>query len=441
MENPTCHPLPRGSKKKEMTDSERIQVVSMLLGMSEFGGLPYGAIGIVAKKFQISRDTVSRLWKRATLSRSQGKVVHHEIISLKSNRGRQVKWDIEAVLAEVKKLPRKKRKNIRALANRLGIPFTTIQHMKKQKKVLVRRSARLKPQLNDDHLIARIDYALAQRDPVDKTKYCDMYDRVHVDEKWFYMSDDGECYILAHDEEPPKRTTKHKGYITKVMFLCAMARPRLIRGKWWDGKIGIWPVGRFKPAERASKNRPAGAMVWENETVDRDKYREIMIDNVLPAILAKFPTAYLERHGVRIQQDGARCHIDEDDQEWLDAVAASGCMISLYKQPAQSPDLNLNDLAFFRSIQSLYYEAAPETEMDLIDAVEDAFEQYPINKINRMWLTLQSCCNKILEHDGGNHYKIEHMDKEKLEREGRLPTVLSVSQAACKFDPTHPQNH
>lgn len=149
---------------------------------------------------------------------------------------------------------------------------------------------------------------------------------------------------------------------------------------------------------------------------------------MLPAILAKFPTAYLDCHGVKIQQDGAKSHIDWDDPEWLAAIQATGCKIMLYNQPAQSPDLNLLDLAFFASIQSFYYEAAPNNERELIKEVERAFENYPCNKMNRMWLTLQSCCNKILEIDGCNHYSLHHMNKEKLEREGRLPRALRVTE-------------
>jgi hypothetical protein len=57
-----------------------------------------------------------------------------------------------------------------------------------------------------------------------RPKYNDQMDKVHVDEKWFHLIRDGEKYILCDDEEPPKRHTKHKSYIGKVMFLCAQAR-------------------------------------------------------------------------------------------------------------------------------------------------------------------------------------------------------------------------
>lgn len=43
-----------------------------------------------------------------------------------------------------------------------------------------------------------------------------------------------------------------------------------------------------------------------------------------------------------------------------------------------------------------------------------------------MWLTLMQVMNAIIEDDGRNDFKLPHMGKAKLEREGRLPTVLEV---------------
>ena len=120
----------------------------------------------------------------------------------------------------------------------------------------------------------------------------------------------------------------------------------MVNGTYWDGKIGIWPIGRMKPAERSSVNWPAGTLEWENVSVDRDKYRQMMITEVLPAIITKFPWQYLTRKTVFIQQDGAKSHIADDEEEWLEAVAECGVNIKLYTQPAQSPDLNINNLAF-----------------------------------------------------------------------------------------------
>ena len=71
--------------------------------------------------------------------------------------------------------------------------------------------------------------------------------------------------------------------------------------------------------------------------------------------VAKFPWLHLSRtgNGVKIQQDGAKSHIEEDDEEWLQAVKEMGVNVKLHTQAAQPPDLNMNDLAFFRSVMLL----------------------------------------------------------------------------------------
>ncbi|CAM9425420.1 unnamed protein product [Discosporangium mesarthrocarpum] len=71
----------------------------------------------------------------------------------------------------------------------------------------------------------------------------DMYDWVHVDETWIHVMRDGARINLRSDEEvpnPPRSPSKR--FISKVMFLVAVARPRkLSNGAWFDCKIGICP--------------------------------------------------------------------------------------------------------------------------------------------------------------------------------------------------------
>ncbi|CAN0474101.1 unnamed protein product [Discosporangium mesarthrocarpum] len=85
----------------------------------------------------------------------------------------------------------------------------------------------------------------------------DMEDWVHVDEKWFYVMKEGRGIHLHPEEDVPKPPrTQNKRFITKVMFLAAVARPRMISdGMWFDGKIGIWHVADTVAAMRSSKNR------------------------------------------------------------------------------------------------------------------------------------------------------------------------------------------
>ena len=105
---------------------------------------------------------------------------------------------------------------------------------------------------------------LDSHDPQDPMKFLDMMDHIRVDEKWFILSQQKERYLLLPEEKNPKQCIKSKSHITKVMFLCAVARPHFNPSvnSWWDGKLGIWPIGDWEPAKRASKNRPRGTLVW-----------------------------------------------------------------------------------------------------------------------------------------------------------------------------------
>ena len=262
-----------------------------------------------------------------------------------------------------------------------------------------------------------------------------MEDLIHIDEKWFYLMKDGQCFIIAADEEEPYRHVQHKSFLTKIMFLCAVARPRYDtrRNARFDGKIGIWPLGKWELAKTALKKRTKGMPVWKNQCITQDVYREYLIEKFLPAVKEKWPT----RNGrIRLQQDGAKSHILEDDMEFKEAVAKIALILTMFTQSLNSPDTNILDLGFFRAIQ-LFNDDCPANEEELIKSVEKAYGEYPYRKLNRVWLTLQSCLNKIIENDGGNDYKILHMGKQSLQRRGLLPVVLDVTpEASAWLNPT-----
>ena len=71
----------------------------------------------------------------------------------------------------------------------------------------------------------RLEMALHFVDPEDPTKYQDMWDRVHLDEMWFFLAQENERYLLLPEEKNPTHCVKHKSHIAKVMFLCAVVRP------------------------------------------------------------------------------------------------------------------------------------------------------------------------------------------------------------------------
>ena len=215
------------------------------------------------------------------------------------------------------------------------------------------------------------------RDPQDPSKYQDMHDHIHLDEKWFFLTQEKEHYLLLSDEKNQKHCVKHKSHITKVMFLCAVARPCLnpSANSWWDRKLGIWPIGDWEPAKWRSKNRPKGMLVWKNKTVTRYVYRDLLISKLIPAILEKWPRRDRMSRTIYIHQDSAKNHVHEDDKEFNNALMEQDIDAKLYTQTPNSPDVNLLDLGFCRAIQS-FNNALLKNEEELIQLDMEAYMNY-----------------------------------------------------------------
>jgi hypothetical protein len=145
----------------------------------------------------------------------------------------------------------------------------------------------------------------------------------------------------------------------------------------WDGKIGIRSIGNWAPAQRTSINRPAGTPVWQNENITKEKYRELLLEIVFPAIVTKWPRGGWGRANViiRVQQDGAPSHIvDPHDPALLQGLQQVGIenKVLLYSQPSNSPDTNINDLGFFRALHSEHYKMTPWNAGQIIQCLLQA---------------------------------------------------------------------
>ena len=62
----------------------------------------------------------------------------------------------------------------------------------------------LKPILTEENKWARVEMAMHFRDPEDPTKYQDMWDQIHVDEKWFFLSWEKEILSPSPRGEKPE---------------------------------------------------------------------------------------------------------------------------------------------------------------------------------------------------------------------------------------------
>ena len=330
----------------------------------------------------------------------------------------------------MKEIPLNQKRTLRDLSAALGMPLTTIHRMKSgHDRVIMPCTSALKPALTDIHKVARVLYSVSKLNPVD-LHYHDFYNYVHVDEKWFFVSEKELRLYIATDETVPDRTCQNKDHIMKVMFLTAVARPRFNEDGicTFDGKIGMFPFVDYIPAQRTSVNRPRGAIVTSPFSVTKNKYREFMVTKVIPAIKNKWPD---RNRNIIIQQDGAPAHIESNDAEFLAAATTGLWNISLELQPPKSPDVNVLDLSFFRALQAAQWRRAPAYTIDgLIQQVNEAFAAFNPRKIDFGFITLQCCMDDILTANGNNDYKIRHIGKEALLRQGQLPTRIAASESA-----------
>jgi hypothetical protein len=109
--------------------------------------------------------------------------------------------------------------------------------------------------------------------------------------------------------------------------------------------------------KRGSRYHGRGDIKWTNFGLDREEYQRMMVNLVLPDIKRKMPI----NNNIIVQQDGAKAHLPVDGPVFKAKVGelvypthGNKNVVMLYTQPAQSPDLNVNDLGFFASLQSMY---------------------------------------------------------------------------------------
>lgn len=111
------------------------------------------------------------------------------------------------------------------------------------------------------------------------------------------------------------------------------------------------------------------------------------------------------------------------------AASSDGFNIKLVQQPPNSPDTNINDLGWFRALQSLQIKYNTKTIDELVAAVLKSYEEICPKSLNNVFMSLQCCMVEIMKVKGKNSYKTPHMKKGALERQGSLPIDLQVCDA------------
>ncbi|CAA0807020.1 Unknown protein [Striga hermonthica] len=342
----------QGRKNRILTDVERWAVYRTLLEKSVNGKLKKNTTKEVKDMFNIELRTVQRIWKihKRTLPGSDVDVSSRKA----RNCGRK---RIEVDFSRIQQIEWHQRTTLASLSNALGVSYSKLYRLFKRG-VLRRHSSAIKPHLKDENKISRLEFCLSMLDESttsNEPKFKGMYNYVHIDEKWFYLTKKEQTYYLLDNEEDPHRSCQSKNNIAKVMFLAATARPRFDgEGRVvFSGKVGCWAFVTEQPAQRNSRNRQAGTMEMKAITsVKRENVKAFLIEKVIPSIIEKWPRSdYGET--IYVQQDNARTHVLPNDPDFVAAASQNGFDIRLTCQPPNSPDLNILDLGYFRAIQSL----------------------------------------------------------------------------------------
>lgn len=323
---------PARAKYKVLTAEERHAIVMELLRTSTDGKLQHGSMNSAASRWSCSVQTVYRLWK----AYKKAKDTPNAAFALKKKNRCGAKPPSATMIAnlycKLKVLKLEERGDLRSISAGIGIPKSTL-HRYVKNGILRVHTAALKPSLTDEHKKARLDFVLSfLHHRAEGHQFDDMHNHVHVDEKWFYLKKTKRRVYLVPDEQNPHISTQHKSHIPKLMFLCAVARPRVnpATGEWFDGRIGLWPFAKYVHAVRSSRNRPAGTLELKPYNVDHASYRDMMISHVIPAIKRVWPGD----RTVFVQQDNARSHIPPSDRAFADVAAQDGWNIVLTCQPA-----------------------------------------------------------------------------------------------------------
>ncbi|XP_057803680.1 uncharacterized protein LOC131019011 [Salvia miltiorrhiza] len=389
----------------KLTNEERNSIAQWLLQHSTNGKLRHGAKKEAAEMFHIAWRTVWAIWKSATTQQVLGLPI--QLTNMKKGSVHRDKWMID--IEKVKKLSLLERSSIRVMAGNLGVSKSLVHVWVKKKKLKPHTNA-IKPFLTAENKLCRLKWSLNQLSAINEggfIKFQSMYNTIHIDEKWFYLTKNEDIYYLLPGEKEPYRCCKSKRFIPKIMFSCVVARPIIdAQGNIiFYGKLGIYPFIIEEAAQRNSINKEKGTLeIKPIPNINKQIMRDGMITKMIPNFKAKWPE--FASKNIFIQQDNAKPHLKPDDPEFVAVATQDGFNIQLTLKD-QKPAKNVEEL---------------------LKNVHEAYEEYPPEKLNHVFLTLQSCYHEIIKDKGGNNYKIPHLNKAKLARLGTLVDVLAVEE-------------
>ena len=221
--------------------------------------------------------------------------------------------------------------------------------------------------------------------------------------------------VLHRTEVPPghnrlKKPLQSKSHIPKIMFLAVTALPRPEKG--FDGKIGFFRV-RDCNHKTEVQVPPEGRPIREG---CRNGYRQVPGDDDTGGV----PSGALEDavgKRLRCQQDGASVHTGKQNVKKLNIAGESKnrrvkAKITVFTQPSQSPDTNINDLAIFPSMSRRFNKLQKHESVSDFDRLaanaQKTWNDFPTDVLAKAWATKTNELMAIIKANGGNDFKLPH---------------------------------
>ncbi|XP_021734679.1 uncharacterized protein LOC110701338 [Chenopodium quinoa] len=165
------------------------------------GELPREILTQQAKKFNVHRSTLSRLFKRIKKQINKGNVIDVRSNKLGRCGPKPTEYSDEFLMS----FPLYKRITKRSYAAALKISHVTLHKLGKKGRLRTHTSTN-HPSLTSNNMIARIKWALAHINPIPaegNPKFVNMQQVIHIDEKWFYLNlEERNLYLLLKEKDP-----------------------------------------------------------------------------------------------------------------------------------------------------------------------------------------------------------------------------------------------
>ena len=163
----------------------------------------------------------------------------------------------------------------------------------------------------------------------------------------------------------------------------------------------------------------------------------VSIENpgVLQSIRAMVPWGH--RETTYIQHDGAPGHEGKGNDVLLATAGAAvtGEPIVFMTQSAQSPDTNKCDLSLFNSLAAAAekLKMASQSKEVLLDAVIQAYKDYPSATLERIYALQFEIYRSILQNEAGNQFYTPHSGIRKQQKSGAQVADYSIPHGLVDY--------